>query len=88
MGRMSLCLVMAAPLSPATAAFGQRIRARRLELGLSQEALAQKAGLHWTMVGQTERGMRNTSLHNILKLAEALETDAGDLIRHLKAPSG
>lgn len=86
MGRMSLCLVMAAPLSPATEAFGQRIRARRLELGLSQEALAQRADLHWTMVGQTERGMRNISLHNILKLAEALDVDAGELIAGIRAP--
>jgi transcriptional regulator with XRE-family HTH domain len=41
------------------------------------------AGLHWTFVGQVERGRRNLSLHNILKLATALECDAGELIAGL-----
>ncbi|HVX18366.1 MAG TPA: helix-turn-helix transcriptional regulator [Acidimicrobiales bacterium] len=78
---------MAPPLSPATKAFGERVRARRQELGLSQEALAARAQLHWTMIGQTERGQRNISLHNILKLAEALEVDAGELVKGLAAPT-
>ena len=57
------------PISPAAKAFGDRVRARRQELGDSQEDLAAAAGLHWTFVGQVERGRRNISLHNILKLA-------------------
>ena len=48
-----------APLSEATTKFGRRVRARRTELGLSQEALADIAQLHWTFVGQVERGRRN-----------------------------
>jgi transcriptional regulator with XRE-family HTH domain len=64
----------------ATVVFGQRVRARRVELGLSQEALAQLAGLHRTYVGSLERGERNVALINILRLGRALETDAGTLI--------
>lgn len=78
---------MPVPQSPATAEFGSRVRARRQQLGLSQEALADVAGLHWTFVGQVERGRRNLSLHNLLKLATALEIDAGELVAGLKAPA-
>ncbi|WP_245633182.1 helix-turn-helix domain-containing protein [Luteipulveratus mongoliensis] len=71
------------PLSPATAEFGARVRARRHELGLSQEALADRGELHWTFVGQVERGQRNLSLHNILKIAAALGVDPGELVSGL-----
>jgi transcriptional regulator with XRE-family HTH domain len=77
----------APPLSEATIQFGKRVRARRQELGLSQEGLAAVAGLHWTFVGQVERGRRNLTLHNLLKLASALELDPGDLVRGLKPPA-
>lgn len=75
------------PLSSATAELGSRMRDRRQELGLSQEGLASVAGLHWTFVGQVERGRRNISLHNLLKLAEALEIDPGKLVSGLRAPA-
>lgn len=71
------------PLSPATAEFGARVRARRNELGLSQESLAERCELHWTYIGQVERGQRNISLHNILKIAAALELDPGRLVEGL-----
>ena len=71
------------PISPAAKVFGDRVRARRHELGESQEELAAVAGLHWTFVGQVERGRRNISLHNILKLAHGLQIDPGDLMRAL-----
>jgi transcriptional regulator with XRE-family HTH domain len=74
------------PISPVTVSFGARVRARRLELGLSQERLADACGLHWSFVGQVERGQRNITLHNILRLAEGLQLDAGDLLRGLRAP--
>ncbi len=75
------------PLSSATAEFGARVRTHRQRMGLSQEALADVAGLHWTFVGQVERGRRNISLHNLLKLAGALEIDPGELVTGLTAPS-
>ena len=53
------------------------IRARK---GISQEALADLAGLHRTYVGSVERGERNISIDNIEKLAHALGVLAADLI--------
>ena len=52
--------------------FGERVRALREQAGLSQEALAAKAGIHRTYVGGVERGERNLSLKNIVRLAAAL----------------
>jgi transcriptional regulator with XRE-family HTH domain len=66
------------------AEFGRRVRSRRSELELSQEALADRAGLHWTYIGSVERGRRNISLQNILKLAYALDVDAGELLREIR----
>jgi transcriptional regulator with XRE-family HTH domain len=51
---------------------GKVLRKERLRLGLSQEGLAEKADLHWTYIGGIERGERNVSLLNIVKLARAL----------------
>lgn len=76
----------AEPISPAARVFGERVRAHRHELGESQEQLADACGLHWTFVGQVERGRRNVSLHNILKLAAGLQIDPADLVRGLTAP--
>lgn len=78
---------MPTPLSSATTELGARVRVRRQELSLSQEALGHVAGLHWTFVGQVERGRRNISLHNLLKLAEALQIDAAMLVTGLKPPT-
>jgi transcriptional regulator with XRE-family HTH domain len=64
---------------------GDRIRVRRRELGISQEDLGYRSGLHRTYVGHLERGEVNASLLNILKVAAALDTDAGDLLRGLAA---
>jgi transcriptional regulator with XRE-family HTH domain len=74
------------PLSPATQLLGQRIRDQRQALGLSQEALAERSGIHWTFLGQVERGRRNLSLHNLLKIADGLEVDPAELVRGLKQP--
>jgi transcriptional regulator with XRE-family HTH domain len=83
-----LFAMTAEPLSPAARALGERVRARRQELGESQEQLADASGLHWTFVGQVERGRRNISLHNILKLAQGLRIDPGELVKGLKPPEG
>lgn len=64
-------------------AFGSRVRALRESNGLSQEALAEKAGLHRTYVGSVERGERNVSLENICALAAALGVRPADLFATL-----
>lgn len=74
------------PLSDATGEFGRRVREHRTSLGLSQEALAEGTDIHWSYLGQVERGQTNLTLHNILKLAAALKVDAGELVNGLKAP--
>jgi CheY-like chemotaxis protein len=54
--------------------FGTAIRTERKRLGISQEELAGRAGLHRTYVADIERGARNLSLANIERLAKALGT--------------
>lgn len=60
--------------------FGNAVRIRRLELRLSQEDLAARSNLHRTYVGGIERGERNISLTNILRLAKALELTPSELM--------
>lgn len=67
------------------AAFGAAVREVRGARGLSQEALADAAGMHRTYVGGIERGERNPSYRNILRLAEALDIRPSDLIRRAEA---
>jgi transcriptional regulator with XRE-family HTH domain len=62
------------------AKFGKQLRALREEQGYTQEDLADRAGMHFTYVGQIERGLRNPSLVNLHKLAKALKVDAGTLL--------
>ncbi len=59
---------------------GDRIRTLRKEAGLSQEELADTAGLHRTYIGAIERGERNISLINIVHLARALRVKPADLL--------
>jgi transcriptional regulator with XRE-family HTH domain len=59
--------------------FGQRVRERRKQLGMSQERLAIVVAMDRAYVGGVERGERNVSLVNIVRLAEALDIDPGAL---------
>jgi len=63
---------------------GQAIRKRRLALGLSQEKLAEKADLHWTYIGGIERGERNVSLVNIVRIARALKISVSALLANVE----
>ncbi len=61
--------------------FAQRLRQIRQIRGLSQEELADMAGLHRTYVGSVERSERNVSIDNMERLAKALEVDITELLR-------
>jgi transcriptional regulator with XRE-family HTH domain len=56
------------------------LREQRLRLNISQETLADLAGLHRTYVSQVERTVTNVSLDNIVRLAQALNLDAHVLL--------
>jgi transcriptional regulator with XRE-family HTH domain len=59
--------------------FAQNMRRSRLAQGLSQEHLAELAGLHRTYIGSVERGERNISIDNIEAIANALTMSVRDL---------
>ena len=59
--------------------FGQRVQLLRTDKHLSQEQLAEAAGLHRTYIGMVERAERNISLKNIAKIARALQVDMKEL---------
>lgn len=55
--------------------FARNVRHYREQLGLSQEAFADKCGLHRTYISAVERERRSISLGNIQKIADALDVD-------------
>jgi transcriptional regulator with XRE-family HTH domain len=63
------------------AALGQAVRDIRRERGISQEELATRSGVHRTYMGGIERGQRNPSYANILKIAGALRVRPSELLR-------
>ena len=59
--------------------FGAAVRARRAELGLSQEALADYAEIDRSHMGKIERGERNVTFLNIVRIAKAIQCEPSDL---------
>jgi len=62
-----------------TVRFGQRVKALRLQLGLSQEAFADKCGLDRTYISGIERGVRNPTLEVIAVIADGLQINLSAL---------
>ena len=58
---------------PLSILVGKNIRKYRKKIGLSQEELAEKSGLHRTYIGGVERGERNITLDSLQNIADALE---------------
>lgn len=69
---------------PILVKFGKKIRELRKQRNLSQEKLANIAGLHWTYVSGIERGLRNISVKNIFKIAKALKIQPENLLEFKK----
>lgn len=61
--------------------FGDKVREERHKLGLSQEELASRAGLHRTYIGMIERAEKNITLENIEKIASALKITLPDIFK-------
>lgn len=61
--------------------FGSAIRTRRIALGLSQEALADYANIDRSHMGKLERGERNVSFLNIVRIAKAVQFNPSELFK-------
>jgi transcriptional regulator with XRE-family HTH domain len=65
-------------------AFGETVRKFRTARGLSQEKLAEHAGIHRTYIGDVERGLRNIALVNMHRIASALKVPLSSLISEME----
>ena len=70
--------------TPRQRELGDRIRSSRDALNLSQEQLAHRAGINRTYIASLESGERNPSLDLLCRMATALGTDVGNLVRGLQ----
>ena len=64
---------------PILVLFGRNVQNHRKALGLSQEQLADRAGVHRTYIGMIERAEKNITLVNIEKIAKALNVNISEL---------
>lgn len=62
--------------------FGRSVQQHRKALGLSQEQLADKAGVHRTYIGMIERAEKNVTLCNIARIAKALNIPICELLNN------
>ena len=72
---------MAIAVTSARQNLANNLKALRLKKNLTQEGLAFEAGLHRTFVAHVERGVRNISIDNIDRIANALGTTASELLK-------
>lgn len=66
---------------------GSRLRARRVELGYSQNETSEKSGLHPTYIGQVERGEKNATINSIERICNALNLSMEDLFANITSVS-
>jgi transcriptional regulator with XRE-family HTH domain len=76
------------PISSISKHFGRAVRNRRVAAGLSQEALAERAGLHPTYVSMVERGIRNPTLDVSARIAKALKIGLPKLVEEAQSRRG
>ncbi len=67
--------------APIKTAFGEKVRAQRKKMRLSQEELAHRASVHMTYLSAIERGERNPALENLYAIANALGVPLAELFR-------
>ena len=76
------------PISSISKQFGTAVRSRRMAAGMSQEKLAERAGLHPTYIGMIERGVRNATLDVAARIAKALKVELPKLIEEAHSKRG
>lgn len=74
--------------NPSHLALGEAIKEFRKKKGISQEALGLEAGLDRTYVSSVERGRRNISFDNLVKIAETLEVKPSRLMARWEEIAG
>lgn len=67
------------------AVFSANVRRLRHDAGLTQEELAERAGVHRTYVGMLERSEKNVTLYNVERFADALQVEASVLLEDFKS---
>jgi len=68
-------------------AFGRGVRAARMQLGISQERLADAVGLHRTYIGGVERGERNLTLQTVTRISRLIDADPLELLGTPEVPT-
>jgi transcriptional regulator with XRE-family HTH domain len=68
---------------PVLSAFGRSVRRWREKRNLTQEALAEKAGLDPTYISGIERGLRNPGIKNVARIAAAMNVTAAKLVEDM-----
>ncbi len=64
---------------------GERLRRRRIDMGYTQEKLAELADLHPTYIGQVERGEKNITIESLEKICIALKYSMDELFYNIHA---
>ncbi|UCD84172.1 MAG: helix-turn-helix transcriptional regulator [Deltaproteobacteria bacterium] len=62
--------------------WGGKLRELRKMRGMTQEELAEKAGLHWKFIGEVERGDSDIKLGNIARIANGLGMELNELLEY------
>lgn len=73
---------------PFLSGFGSHLRSLRTRAGLSQEELADRAGIHVTYLSGVERGLRNPAIRNVRRLAQAMGVPTKELFSFEESPPG
>lgn len=81
LGGLSILTAMMSARSPRQCALGEAIRELRLRVGMTQERLADRAGLTTSYVGHAERGECNVTVRTLACIADGLSVDSELLVR-------